>query len=91
VTAPSTVRCVTCSGAIVDTEAGWTHVDACGRLAGWLCPMPHITLAGPAPAEPPARVPAAPEPAHEPPWVAAAAVPMAQHSRPPELPATPLS
>lgn len=31
---------------MVDTDdAGWTHTDRYGMLAGWLCPPPHMTLA----------------------------------------------
>lgn len=26
---------------------GWTHVDIRGVLIGWLCPMPHMSLAQP--------------------------------------------
>jgi len=29
----------------VDTDLGPTHLDSRGNLAGWLCPLPHMTLA----------------------------------------------
>ncbi|HEX6076980.1 MAG TPA: hypothetical protein VFZ32_17180 [Micromonosporaceae bacterium] len=35
----------------MDTAVGPTHVDAYGQLTGWLCPIPHMTLATPAAAE----------------------------------------
>jgi hypothetical protein len=40
-------RCGVCTGPIVDTPIGWTHVDIRGVLIGWLCPMPHMALAQP--------------------------------------------
>ena len=43
------VPCTHCGDPIVATEIGWTHTDAgAGRDAGWLCPLPHMTLATPA-------------------------------------------
>jgi hypothetical protein len=81
VTAASTVRCATCAGTVVDTETGWTHVDGYGRMVGWLCPLPHMSLATPAPVPgPPASTPA---------WVdALQAVPPRRHQvrQPPEWP-----
>ena len=38
---------MTCTGAIVNTEVGWTHVDNYGQLVGWVCRLPHMTLATP--------------------------------------------
>ncbi len=29
----------------MDTDVGPTHVDDYGRLAGWLCPWPRMSLA----------------------------------------------
>jgi hypothetical protein len=43
----SPVPCRWCSLPIVFTEAGWTHLDQYHRLAGWLCPLPHMHLAEP--------------------------------------------
>ncbi len=40
-------RCVVCTGPIAETPVGWTHVDIRGVLIGWLCPMPHMSLAQP--------------------------------------------
>jgi len=41
------VRCAVCTGPIVDTPVGWTHMDIRGVLIGWLCPMPYMSLAQP--------------------------------------------
>jgi hypothetical protein len=38
---------VVCTGPIAETPVGWTHVDIRGVLIGWLCPMPHMSLARP--------------------------------------------
>jgi hypothetical protein len=75
----------------VETDAGWTHIDEYGQLAGWLCPLPHMTLAtSPLPDPPTATaVLADPKPDHEPPWMAAVKVPMARHPRPADLSDTP--
>lgn len=43
----SPMPCRWCSLPIVFTEAGWTHLDEYHRLAGWLCPLPHMHLAEP--------------------------------------------
>jgi hypothetical protein len=45
VTAGQPVPCAHCRGPVVATDCGLTHLDARGYLAGWLCPMPHMTLA----------------------------------------------
>lgn len=84
------VRCVHCTGHVVNTETGWTHIDQYGQLAGWLCPLPHMTLATFPDPFTAGHVPAAPEPEDEPSWVAAVKVPMARHSRPPDPPVMPL-
>jgi hypothetical protein len=36
-----------CTGLIAETPVGWSHVDRRGMLIGWLCPMPHMSLAQP--------------------------------------------
>jgi hypothetical protein len=40
-------QCRHCRCGIVHTDVGWTHVDRSGHLAGWICPLPHMTLAEP--------------------------------------------
>lgn len=80
------VPCVHCGGPVVDTEVGTTHVDDYGRLAGWLCPLPRMTLATTPDA---VHLPAPPVPAIEPSWVAAAMVPMSRHSLQADLPDVP--
>ncbi|HEX2417175.1 MAG TPA: hypothetical protein VHJ83_03475 [Micromonosporaceae bacterium] len=39
------VPCTHCQVPVVDTDTGPTHLDGIGNLAGWLCPLPHMTLA----------------------------------------------
>jgi hypothetical protein len=77
---------------MANTDAGWTHVDTYGQLTGWLCPQPRMTLAAlPDPNPPTAHHVQPPlEPGQEPAWLAAAKVPMSRHSRPAELPTTPV-
>jgi hypothetical protein len=41
----------------MDTAAGWTHVDRHGNLLSWLCPLPHMILAYPAPRREPTTIP----------------------------------
>ena len=51
---PAPAPCGTCQNPIMLTETGWTHLASYGvPEAGWLCPMPHMHLAGPHP--PPRR------------------------------------
>lgn len=46
-TPPAPVPCGGCGGPIVETDIGWTHVDADVPSLGWLCPMPYMQLARP--------------------------------------------
>lgn len=41
--------CARCSCPVIDTDAGYTHLDRSGALAGWVCPAPHTGLARPLP------------------------------------------
>ncbi|HEX6077921.1 MAG TPA: hypothetical protein VFZ32_22010 [Micromonosporaceae bacterium] len=54
---PSPPPCVHCGGPVVDTVVGWTHVDHRGGWLSWLCPLPHMSLAYPAPRREPTTIP----------------------------------
>ncbi|HEX2417780.1 MAG TPA: hypothetical protein VHJ83_06610 [Micromonosporaceae bacterium] len=58
--------CRHCRIPVVDTDTGATHLDSYGNLAGWLCPLPHMTLAAHPgdPALPSTPVTAEPVPEH---------------------------
>ncbi|MGH3749562.1 MAG: hypothetical protein ACRDT8_19410, partial [Micromonosporaceae bacterium] len=45
-------QCAACGATIACLEIGWTHHDPTAGLYGWLCPLPHMTLAQPRQVDP---------------------------------------